>query len=124
MELPNSINVIGSHAFAFTSLSSVSIPENVTCISDYTFGSCTKLEEVKLPNNLSEIQADAFNSCWKLKLVEIPSSVSAIGEKAFYACKGLSTIISNIKVPFAINENVFSNRANATLYVPAGCVDA
>ena len=120
VELPNSINVIGSHAFAFTSLSSVSIPENVTCISDYTFGSCTKLESVKLPNNLSEIQADAFNSCWKLKLIEIPSSVSAIGEKAFYACKGLSTVISNIKVPFAINENVFSNRANAALYVPVG----
>ena len=125
IELPNSINVIGEHAFSFTALTSAIIPDNVTCISDYTFGSCTKLERVKMPENLSEIHADAFNSCWKLTSIEIPSGVSIIGERAFYACKGLLTIISNIKEPFAINENVFAlsnGFSNATLYVPEGSV--
>lgn len=59
--------------------------------------------------------------------IDIPSTVTRIGGYAFYGCKELKEVHSNIKEPFAINENVFQNYDNgsykftsATLFVPAG----
>ena len=51
----------------------------------------------------------------------IPHSVTQLGEKAFYECTKLTTVISQIKEPFAIGI-VFSSSVydNATLYVPSG----
>ena len=39
----------------------------------------------------------------------------------YYGCSSLTSIIVDWEIPISISENVFSNRANATLYVPRGC---
>jgi len=61
--------------------------------------------------------ASAFNYSYDLTSVTIPSSVNEIGRSAFSGCcSGLTSVVSLTKEPVGIN--IFSNRANVTLYVP------
>lgn len=64
----------------------------------------------------------------QLQEINIPSSVTKILGSGFYGCDNLSRIICNSTVPptFETYREGFSNSAfaNATLYVPTGCVKA
>ncbi len=63
----------------------------------------------------------------QLQEINIPSSVTKILGSGFYGCDNLSQIVCNSTTPPAFESNEgFSNSvfANATLYVPAGCVKA
>ena len=62
--------------------SSVTIPENVTCISGGVFENNTNISEVILPNNLKEIGWHCFNGCTNLTSIIIPKSVTKIGSLA------------------------------------------
>ena len=140
--IPNSVTSIGDHAFWDCSgLTSITIPNSVTSICEFAFYNCSDLTSVTIPNSVSYIGYCAFGYCSGLTSVTIPNSVTSICEFAFYNCSGLtsvtipnsvtsigqyafgscnlSTIISEIEEPFAINENVFSNK-NALLIVPEG----
>ena len=74
-----------------------------------------------IPNTIVAIDSYAFCGCTTLTEIEIPSSVTSIGFASFASCNNLSTVTVHIKEPLEINSNAFSNRANATLYVPYGC---
>ena len=117
--IPNSVTSIGSAAFQGCSgLTSVTIPNSVTSIGDHAFWDCSGLTSITIPNSVTSICEFAFYNCSDLTSVTIPNSVTSIGQYAFGSCN-LSTIISEIEEPFAINENVFSNK-NALLIVPEG----
>ena len=117
--IPNSVTSIGSAAFQGCSgLTSVTIPNSVSSIGYCAFGYCSGLTSVTIPNSVTSICEFAFYNCSGLTSVTIPNSVTSIGQYAFGSCN-LSTIISEIEEPFAINENVFSNK-NALLIVPEG----
>ena len=62
-----------------------------------------------------------FYNCTGLTSVTIGSSVTSIGKYAFDGCTSLSTVRVDIKSPLTISNDIFPNRANATLYVPRGC---
>ena len=56
-----------------------------------------------------------------LTSVTIPNSVTSISENAFAGCKDLTLVISEIKSPYAINDNVFADiPSDARLIVPKG----
>ena len=93
------------------------IPSSVTSIGNYAFSGCSQIS-VTIPNSVTSIGDYAFSGCSGLTSVTIPNSVTSIGQYAFGYCN-LSTIISEIEEPFAINENVFSNE-KALLIVPEG----
>ena len=95
------VTSIGNYAFRESSLSSVTIPNSVTSIGNY-----------------------AFRDCSGLKSVTLPSSVTFIGEGAFSGCIFLTSVTALMPNPVEINKNVFSNRTNATLYVPKGSKSA
>ena len=67
------------------------------------------------------IGENAFYGCSGLTSIEIPNSVTSIGNNAFYNCAGLTSVSIKKETPLPIGESTFSNRANATLYVPYGC---
>jgi len=56
--------------------------------------------------------------------LELPSSLTSIASGAFYLDESLTSITVKRKTPITIDPNSFWNRANATLYVPAGCKSA
>ena len=119
--IPNSVTSIGSSAFYNCSgLTSVTIPNSVTSIGDYyAFQGCSGLTSVNIPNSVTSIGYGAFQYCSGLTSITIGNSVTSIGNQAFYSCTPTSVTVL-ISQPLPITENTFSNRANATLYVPAG----
>ena len=143
--IPNNVTSIGYSAFSYCSgLTSVTIGNSVTSIGDYAFSGCSKLTSITIPNSVINIGICAFSSCSDLTSVTIPNSITSIGEGAFRGCDGLisitipnsvtsigyqafaycddlTSVTVDLKTPLEIEQNTFSNRTNATLYVPAGC---
>ena len=96
--IPNTVTIIGHQAFRGASLSDFVIPDWITSIGERAF----------------------WNS--SLKSVKIPGSVTSIGGYAFSWCYNLTTVTIEAKVPLAISENTFTNRAEIDLVVPVGSV--
>ncbi|MDR3314586.1 MAG: leucine-rich repeat protein, partial [Oscillospiraceae bacterium] len=113
------VTSIGSAAFAScTSLTFVTIPNNVTSIGSAAFASCTSLTFVTIPNSVTSIGSSAFEDCTNLTSITIPDSVTSIGSSAFYGCTSLTSItipdsVTNIG---SYNANVFSKGSNLTIY--------
>ena len=141
-----SVTTIGNSAFSnCRALTSVSMPE-VTTIGDWAFNGCYALTSVEMPS-VTTIGYDAFSYCYALTSaempavttigdyalgycdaltsVDIPASVKTIGIGAFKECSSLTSVYCHWERPLECNpmfdETVL---ANATLYVPDGCVDA
>jgi len=123
--IPNSVTSIGEFAFSGCSgLTALNIPNSVTSIGNYAFESCNGLTSVTIPSSVTSIGNDAFQYCRGLTSVTIPSSVTSIGNYAFEYCSGLTSVTIDRTQPLSIDSYTFSNRANATLYVPAGSKEA
>ena len=107
--------IIGNSAFYnCKSLTSITIPNNVTNIEDLAFAGCNKLSSVTIPNSVISIGNSVFNGCnsltsatignsvtsignyafqnTRITSIIIPNSVTSIGSYAFYACTGLTSI--------------------------------
>ena len=110
--------------FLLDSNCEVIIGENVECLPDYfLYGPNTSkslITSIIIPSNVTGIGKYAFKGCKKLTTVELSSQLSEIGEEAFNDCSALTTVIAHMTNPPVITSNTFSNRRNATLYVPAG----
>ena len=68
-----------------TSLTSITIPDNVTIISG-TFYGCTALSSVTLGKGVKSIGDYAFNGCTALTSIIVPDSVTIIDGGAFLYC--------------------------------------
>ena len=96
------------------------IPAGVVFIGEYAFSNRTGLTSVVIPNSVKYIESGAFYYCYNLASVTIPNSVTSISSWAFSGCSSLVSVRVEKSTPVTISAGVFSNRANATLYVPAG----
>lgn len=79
-------------------ITSVSIPESVVRIADWSFFQCSGLTTINLPKGLNYIGTGAFQECSGLTSVVIPGSVKNIGGQAFYQCTGLTSITISMGV--------------------------
>ena len=142
--IPNSVTSIGRSAFYYCGrLTSVTIPNSITSIDKSAFEYCngltsiefhcqtigswfsyfTSINEITIGNEVTSIRGSAFSGCSGLTSINIPNSVTYIGESAFSGCSGITTIVSEIKNPFVITTDVFSDwnmdiYSTATLIVP------
>ena len=65
---------------------SITLPDGITTINDYTFSDCQNLMSVKIPSSVTSIGTYAFEDCSSLTSIVIPSSVTSIGNYAFRYC--------------------------------------
>ena len=101
------------------------IPESVNSIGSSAFQSCRSMTSITIPEGVTTIGNGAFAYCSGLTTISIPESVSSIGNYAFYGCTSLTSITSLIQEPFKVYSIVSDETySNATLYVPAGTIDA
>lgn len=107
--IPESVDTIGSCAFAGTSIESVIFPKNLVCIANEAFTG----------TNLTELI--------------LPASLQSIGMTAFDMCSGITEVTCRATTPPIMsdgqeeyNKSVFLRVpiANATLYVPIESVKA
>ena len=100
------------------------IPNSVTSIGNSAFFGCTGLTSITIPGSVTSIGYEAFYRCTGLTSITIPGSVTSIGYGAFQDCSALNSVKVSSTSPVIIVENTFTNRTNATLYVPHGSKDA
>ena len=82
--LPDSLQVIGSYAFASCSaLEKAEIPSCVRRIEDHAFSNDKILSEVRFSEGLAYIGDQAF-AYTKITRISLPSTITYLGEKLFY----------------------------------------
>lgn len=108
IELPTTIEMIGTRAFYETGLpaavggviyagnwvvgcnsteiSNVTVREGTVGIAMYSFVNCRMIGSVKLPNSLKVIGKGAFAACSTISIEEMPTSLERIEDYAFYGC--------------------------------------
>lgn len=87
------------------------------------FSSCSNLTEVivDLPEHIEELNS-IYYRCSSLTSVTIPRGIKQLTAGDFQKCDNLITVISEIKEPYDISDNIFPSGvySNATLKVPFG----
>ena len=117
--LPNDLTDIGSTAFGYcSSLTSIIFSEKLTTISVYAFQSCSSLVSVTFPDSLTTIERHAFSGCSSLTSVTFPSHFTELEGAAFENCTSLSSVdfskATNLK---EINSCAFSSCSSLTSVV-------
>lgn len=104
------VTYIGSSAFAGnTTITKVSIGNNVQTIRSSAFAGCTNLKKVTGGKNLTYIYDRAFENCTKLKKVNLTSkSLIYIRNYAFRKCTSLKSFTSKSKKLTSIGEQAFA----------------
>lgn len=102
------VTMIGHAAFFNSAVTSVTIPDSVTSISDAAFINCPKLTNISIPNSVTYIGFSAFSSCTSLKSITLPSSLSFISGALFLGCSQLTTIHIPVSVT-SIGNNAFAD---------------
>ncbi len=83
----------------------------------------SSFNELRYFTGLTAFDKTEFSECSSLISVSIPSSVTTYGKYSF-DCENLVSVTVGKEEPVTISSGTFSNRTNATLYVPKGCMDA
>ena len=97
----NPVKSICAGAFSYCeSLTSITIPDGVEKIRDFTFSYCESLTSITIPDGVTSIGDNAFSRCGSLTSVTIGNSVTSIGDNAFYGC----TSLKNITIPDSVRE--------------------
>ena len=76
----------------YSSITSVSISDSVTSISENAFKGCSSLEMVIVNNRINTIGDSAFQSCTSLTSFTMTDSVRTVGDAVFYGCSSLSSL--------------------------------
>lgn len=97
--------LVGSQAFAYTSLTTVEFSSNLTELSPSTFFHCKNLETtnfIRLPNQaasetgtysaFSSVGNNCFADCVKYTGIVLPRTLTNIGDGAYQNCKSLTSI--------------------------------
>ncbi|MCD8237807.1 MAG: leucine-rich repeat domain-containing protein [Clostridiales bacterium] len=66
------ITSIGNYAFYYFQITELTVPETVTRIGEYAFGSCEKLVSVNIPDGVTVIEKNTFFRCKALSAITIP----------------------------------------------------
>ena len=100
-------------------ITTVTIPDTITCIGGHVFDGLDQLTHLDLPPYLKDVMQYAFVRCG-IESVSIPDEVRLIFPYTFHQCHSLKTITLGRGVT-RIYGKAFSECAQLeTVYVPAG----
>ena len=89
-----SVASIGTSGFHnCTSLTSITIPESVTCFEDRAFTNCSSLIDIVIPDSVTSMGEWGFAECSSLVNVVIGNNIIATGNYAFYHCSSLASVV-------------------------------
>lgn len=120
------VTAIGENAFTrysknagSCSITSITLPEGITCLHNYAFAALNALRSINLPKSLRDIGSGCFYNCVSLQTVTIPDDIHTLETSAFEGCKNLKTVI----LPEGIKEIKYFAFAQCTrlreLHIPA-----
>ena len=101
------VTSIGSYAFCYCSVKSITLPFGLKHIGISAFFYCPNIQQIKIPDSVEYIDPYAFSCCKGLHTVQLPASLTLISEELFAECANLK----NISIPDTVTEigaNAFS----------------
>ncbi len=116
VELPDTLESIGSDALGVTLLKDIIAPDSVTTLGEELFFGCTSLEHAQLPAGLKIIPGRLFCSCEALRGIELPESLQRIETSAFLYCSKLTEITLPSSL-FYISGRAFENCTALNRYI-------
>ena len=96
-------------------INSYSVNENTREISSYAFYG-SSVSELSLDNELTTIGSSAFENCKSLSSITIPENVNTIGTKSFANCDVLKTVNYNSKAASSTGNIISVLWSNATIF--------
>lgn len=109
--------------FEYTALTSITIPDSVKYVGEYTFAGCDRLKKVILPSKLREIHKGTFRWCRGLEEAVLPRELEAVRLSAFEGCESLKSVDLPEGVT-SIEEGAFAGCKNlASIYIPDSVVE-
>lgn len=137
--LPNTLRLIGEHAFANTpfekielndgleiiregafqscGITQVELPNSIIELGPMAFQLCPRLEHISFPDVIEEIPMGLFSMCNALKEVSIPNGVRRIADNAFMLCTNLKDISLPATLE-SIGKDVFYGCAAEKIVLP------
>ena len=116
ISIPDSITMIGEHAFedcsGLTELkllsgANTSIVANLI-VSAAAFKNCSCLEQCAVPTGGTEIPDELFSGCSSLTSFKIPTNVKTIGNEAFLDCSSLKSLnVDSLPLLESVGINAF-----------------
>jgi len=100
VDIPPGVTRLGGQVFKYNTLTSITIPDNITSIGDNAFSQCGQLTSITLSPNITKIPDYMLYGAYSLKEISIPSAVTSIGAYAFRGCSALKTI----QIPSAVTS--------------------
>ena len=93
LTIGDNVSIIGKGAFFnCSSLTSVTIPDSVGIIDESAFWACYNLEDITLHDGNGDIGGGAFGGCYSLTNITLPNTIREINKSLFYCCSGLTSI--------------------------------
>jgi len=119
----DTVQIIGSNAFANSELESIIIPDTVTSMGESAFENNFYLRSVQLGNGLTAISPSAFSMCTVLEQIEIPANIREIKSRAFSATPGMTsvTFAPDSKLTI-IGERAFAGSGLSSVAFPASVI--
>ena len=97
VSLPETITEIGQFSFFnCVSLTSFHFPSNMNDVPQSCFYGCINLESITLPLNAVSVADYSFFNCELLRYFKLPDSIQSIGSYAFSYCR---CIVNTLEVP-------------------------
>ena len=85
------MQAVPANYLAYSKLTSITIPENITSIGRCAFSGCDGLTSITIPDSVTSIGSSAFENCSGLTSIVIPDSVTSIDHWTFQYCTGLTS---------------------------------
>ncbi len=92
VSVPENVTTLGYMAFGFTALTNVALPKSLTYIGPQAFYQCQSLPAITIPDNVTNVDAGAFLFCLNLSNLTIGANVRTIGSQAFSSCGSLTRV--------------------------------
>jgi hypothetical protein len=116
--IPETLNIIGSDAFAYNNnLISMVIPNNVNRVMFGAFSYCKNLKSIKLSENADHIDDYTFDRCESMRFLDVPENVTYLGQSPF-RWTGINTFVIRGTFPGELRNDIFYCVSDsAVLYV-------
>lgn len=105
--ISDGVTSIGSYAFCYCSVKSITLPFGLKHIGSSAFFNCPNIQQINIPDSVEYIDPHAFSCCKGLHTVQLPALLTLISEELFAECDNLR----NLSIPDTVTEigaNAFS----------------
>jgi len=115
--IPDTVKKIGNYSFSHATLANLNLPSSVVSIGTNAF-EYTNIAQLNIPDSVTSIGPSSFIYCANLAQVNIGVGLESIGDGAFFGCTKLATIaVNESNSHFVSVENVLFDHDVSKLVV-------